>query len=405
MDSNTRSQLDKLVQLELAGIVELRHDLHAHPQVGYEETYASGRVQEALQAAGVPFQVVATTGVVGWILPRDESKAGEKAIGMRADMDALPIQEETGLPYASSFPGFMHACGHDGNTAMLVGAATILARMRDRLPRPVKLFFQPAEEGGAGAKRMIDAGAMGREVGGVEVGAMFAQHAKAEVQAGRFGVCVGPSGARSDEIHFNIVGRGSHAARPESARDPIVAAAAVVMNLQTVVSRSIRGMDQAVVTIGQIHGGTKDNIIPPSVRMSGTVRTYDDQVAATVHRRIEEITRQTAAAMGCEGNVEIREGYPVTCNDTAAARYAIQTAREVVGADRVVEVPPTMGAEDFSYFQQRVPGCMINIGMHPPGQDYPGVHTPQFDFNDDVAANGVKLFCLLALNTEQLPKH
>lgn len=404
MNRQNHNQLDKLIASELAGIIELRHDLHAHPQVGYEETHASGRVREKLQAAGVPFQTgVATTGVVGWILPQDNSKADEKAIGLRADMDALPMQEETGLPYASTLGGFMHACGHDGNTAMLVGAAIVLSRLRDQLPRPVKLFFQPAEEGGAGALRMIQAGAMGADVGGVEVGAMFGQHAKVQVQSGRFGICIGPSGARSDEIHFNITGRGSHAARPEEARDPIVAAAAVVMNLQSIVSRNVKAMDSAVVSIGQIHGGTKDNIIPPSVYMSGTVRTFDDEVAGTVLRRIEEITSQTAAAMGCTGELEVRGGYPVTRNDPAAARYAIGAAEKVVGPDNVVEVPPAMGAEDFSYFAQRVPACIVNIGMATPGKDYPGVHTPHFDFNDEVIHIGIKLFCLLALRAEELP--
>lgn len=403
MDANVLETLDGLIAAELPRMVELRHDLHAHPQLGYEETYASARVQEHLKQAGVPFQApVATTGVVGWILPDDKARGDAKAVGLRGDMDALPIQEETGLPYASQNPGLAHACGHDGHTAMLVGAARVLAKMRRHLPRPVKLFFQPAEEGGAGALKMVQAGALGRDIGGLEVAMMFALHAKADIQTGKFAVAVGPCCAQCNEITITVTGQGGHAARPETLRDPIVAAAAVIMNLQSIVSRNVRPLDAAVVSISQIHAGSKNNIIPPSVCLNGTVRTLDDAVAQMVFRRMEEIVAQTAAAMGCAGLLQVHEGFPVTRNDARAARYASEAAGQVSGPANVLEVGPGMGAEDFSYFAQRVAACFIWVGMKPPGGTFPNAHTAQFDFNDQMLGPGMKLLCLLALNSDHL---
>ncbi len=403
MDAALARELDALVGSVLPQIVALRHDLHAHPQTSYEETYASSRVQEALASAGIPFQAgIAQTGVVGWILPTGSPRQGSgRAVLLRADMDALPMQEETGLPYASTFPGFMHACGHDGNTAMLVGAATVLARLKDRLPRPVKLLFQPAEEGGAGALRMIEAGALERTIGGVEVGCALALHARGDLPLGCFGTREGAFGARSDEIRITITGRGCHAARPELGADPIVAAAAVVMNLHTIVSRNVPPTDTAVVSLGQVHGGSKDNIIPPVVELNGTVRTFRDEITRLVHGRIEEVVSRTASALGCRGEVRVVEGYPVLVNDPTLTRRALGVVREMLGDDRMIELPPSMGAEDFAFFAQRVPGCLLDIGMRPPDRaEYPGVHTPQFDFRDEALPLGVKLLCLLALDEE-----
>ena len=403
MDAALTRKLDKMIASELAGIVALRHDLHAHPQVSYQEKYAASRVQEALTRAGVPFQAgVAKTGVVGWIMPETAARRLASAVPLRADMDALPIQEETRLPYASQFPGLMHACGHDGNTAMLVGAATVLSRLRDRLPRPVKLLFQPAEEGGAGAAAMIRQGALDKTIGGVKAALAFALHAKGDIPLGTFGTRAGPFGARADQIQITITGRGCHAARPEFGADPIAAASAVVMNLHTVVSRNVPAVESAVVTIGQIHGGSKDNIIPEKVVMGGTVRTFKDSVTRTVHRRIREVVERTAAAMGCQGEFRLLEGYPVLANDPALTGLAMAVARQVVGDGNVIELPLSMGAEDFSFIAQKMPSCMLDIGMCPPGRkSYPGVHTPTFDFRDEALPLGIKLLCLLALGPEE----
>ena len=403
MDPAAVKEVDRIIASELPGVVALRHDLHAHPQVGFQETYASRRVQEALSREGIAFQAgIATTGVVGWIAPDDPARRSAKGVLLRADMDALPMQEETGLPYASTFPGVMHSCGHDGNTAMLVGAAAVLARLREHLPRPVKFLFQPAEEGGAGAEKMLQAGALDSAFGGFDAGMAFALHAKADLPLGTFGACPGPFGARADEIHLSVTGPGGHAARPEKTADPVVAAAAIIMNLQTVVSRNLAARDAAVLTVASIHGGSKDNIIPPAVEMAGTVRAFDDAVAAIVHRRIEEITRQTAALMGCQGQVRIKEGYPVLINDPALTRYACAVAEQAAGAGKVVAIPPSMGAEDFAYFRRRSPVAMLDIGMCPPGRDsYPYVHSPQFDFHDDALPLGIKFLCLAALRSDE----
>lgn len=393
------AEMEKLLKEKLPEIVELRHDLHAHPQIYFEETYAAEKVQKILSALGIQcIAGVAKTGVVGWVLPEDHEARKKPAIGLRADMDALPMQEETGLPYTSIWPQRMHACGHDGNTAVLCGAAMVLAGLKRHLPCPVKFFFQPAEELGDGAKAMISEGAMTKEMGGVEVDRMFALHANPGLKIGQVGTRSGPLCARADEMKIMVSGQGGHAAKPESARDPILAAAAIIQNLQSVVSRNVGAQESAVVTIGQIHGGTKSNIIPEVVNLSGTIRTFDGDITEDVLQRVKEVVEFTAKAMGCVGAFEVIHSLPLTRNDPKLTENCIKVARQVFGENNVIEVKRTMGAEDFCYFSNAVPGCMLDVGVCPPGSEsYPGLHNDKFDYSDETLCVGVKLLCSLVL--------
>ncbi|MDA0837009.1 MAG: amidohydrolase [Planctomycetota bacterium] len=394
------AELERLIGEELPSLIELRHDLHAHPQLGFEETYASAAVQEELRKIDIPFQHgLGKTGVVGWIVPEGADRASG-AIGLRADMDALPILEETGLPYASQHEGKMHACGHDGHTTVLVGASRVLAKLKNRLPRPVKLLFQPAEEGYGGAVNMIEEGALDESTGGIGVSMLFGLHGDPRNEVGHFSTRPGAYLAATDAIAINIVGRGGHAAMPHFTADPIVAASQVVTALQSVVARNVDPIQSAVVTIGAIHGGDAFNVIPAEVTMVGTIRTFDTDTRDLVHRRIKEIVEQTAAGMGCTGELKLTGlHYPAVLNDAAAASYAIAVARNTLGEANVDgDAPPIMGGEDFSFYGAAVPSCFAFIGVRPPRQaTYPGLHTSKFDFTDDAIRVGVKLMCGFAL--------
>jgi len=381
----------------LERVTQWRHDLHAHPQTNYEETYASELVRRELAAMGVDFAgPLAETGVVGWILPQDPAAAQRDAVALRADMDALPLAEETHRPWASQHEGFMHACGHDGHTAMLLGAAAVLAGLRDRLPRPVKLLFQPAEEGGAGARALIEAGALSADVGGCAVGAVFGQHGSPLIDLGHVGVREGPDHARVDTLQVTLRGHGGHGARPHESRDPVLAAAHVITALQSVVSRNVDPVDAAVVSVCSVHAGRTSNVIPASAELVGTIRTYEDATAALVHGRIRAVCEGVAGSLGCEADVRITEVYPVNVNDAAAVERARQAAG-FLGDGGVVESPRTMGAEDFAFYGRQVPSCFVVLGLRPPGGTWPNLHSPQFDFNDAALPFGIRLHCELAL--------
>ena len=392
------------IESQQSHIVELRHDLHAHPQVAFEETYASELIQRELTDVGVPFQAgLATTGVVGWLLPTDPAAAKRKAIALRADIDALAMGEETDLPYASQNPGCMHACGHDGHTAILLGVARVLADMRDALPRPVKFFFQPAEEGGGGAKYLIADGALDADVGGCEVGAAFALHGFPIVPQGNVAVRSGEFMARVDAFRMTIDGHGAHAAAPHLSCDPILAAAQIVTALQSILGRNVNALDKAVLSITVLRAGTASNVIPATAEILGTIRSFKDNIAELVKRRVVEISTNLAKGLGCEADIDFFHNYPQTVNDETATAFFHAVAADTLGADHVDEAPLCMGAEDFSYYSQRVPGCFarLGLGQPEPGKN-PSLHNSTFDFNDDAIPVGMRIFCELALRSGEL---
>jgi hippurate hydrolase len=397
MSKITRKELEKLVAKEVPSLTEVRHDLHAHPQIMFQETYASGLVQKELTRLGIPFEAgVAKTGVVAWIVP-DGKKSPRAAIALRADMDALPITEENALPYASQNPGFMHACGHDGHTTMLLGAARVLAQLRSTLPRPVKLIFQPAEEVGAGGAQVVEAGALDKRIGGLQADRAFALHGSPEMELGTLGVIPGPTMAAADFFTITLTGRGGHGARPSAAIDPVVAGAHLIMALQTVVSRNVDPLAMGVLSICNIHAGQAQNVIPEKVTLGGTVRCFEPDVGQKIRARLQEITENTAKAFGCRCEVDMRSVYPVMVNEPQFTEHVRTACRAMLGDDVVVATQPRTGSEDFAYYGQKVPACYAFLGLSAKGQPLPGLHHPKFNFNDKALAMGIRALCGVAL--------
>jgi len=399
----TDADLGTRIQAELGELVAIRHDLHRHPELSYQERRTSELVARELRAVGVEVKtgLAGGTGVLGY-LPATEGGSGP-AVALRADMDALPIEETTGKPYASATPGVMHACGHDGHTAILLGTARVLAKLPHR-SRPVTFVFQPAEEGGGGGERMCDEGCLLGETGGglgERVGAIFGLHGWTSVPLGSVSTRPGPLLAATDDFEITIRGVGGHAAYPHLARDPIVAAAAVVTALQTIASRSVSPLDSVVCTVGRIAGGSANNIIPDAVELIGTVRTLRAETRALARARVLECVEHAAAAHGCRAEIAYNEGYPVTSNDAALTDAFFRVAKGALGESRVRLAPePGMGGEDFSYYGRHVPACFFLLGLLPPGADAATVaqlHQPGFDFNDDAIATGVATMCALAM--------
>jgi amidohydrolase len=357
-------------------LVELRRDLHAHPELGFEEVRTSGIVTERLAKAGLEVRTgVARTGVIGVL---KGGKSG-RTVMVRADIDALPILEAENRPYRSQTAGVMHACGHDGHTAIAVVLAEVLAGLRTELPGSVVFAFQPAEEITAGALPMIEAGVMDSP----KVDAVVGLHLWNDLPAGVVGVRAGPIFAAMDRIHLTIEGKGGHGGIPHQAADPIVASAHVVTALQTIVSRETSPLDAAVVTLGTISGGTAFNIIPDRVELQGTVRTFTKEVRERTLRRISEIATGTATALRCRATVNSQFGCPPVRNDVAVTDLVRRVAVDAVGASHVVEMEPTTGADDMAYFLERAPGCYFVVGSANRERGLDGRHhTAQFDFDE-----------------------
>ncbi|MFH1418807.1 MAG: M20 family metallopeptidase [Planctomycetota bacterium] len=380
------------IEAVLPAVVDLRHALHAHPELGFEERQTARRVLDRLEAIdNLRIQTgVAGTGIVATL---NAHKPGP-CVALRADMDALPIQEENDLPYASKIPGRMHACGHDGHMSCLVGAAEVLARIADDLPGKVKFIFQPAEEGGGGGRAMCKAGVLEEP----KVDAIFALHGWPDLPFGTVGTRPGAILASQDRWSITIYGKGAHAAWPHHGIDPIVAASQVVTTLQTIVSRSTDPLDSVVVTVGRFHAGTAGNIIPDSAELEGTIRALNESSRAKSISLIEQIAEQTALAFSARADVQIQPGYPVLVNDEHAADLVQQTAREALGPDKVVEgFPPCMGAEDFAFYAERIPAAFWCLGVGRGEVDTrPQLHQTNFDFPDDALPIGIRMHCELA---------
>lgn len=395
-------KLRSMIRDELPGVIAIRRDLHAHPELAYQENRTSGVVAAELARLGIRHKTgVATTGVIGYIPPTSSEGSSRGTIALRADMDALPILERTGAAYASRTPGIMHACGHDGHTANLLGVARVLTKMPHR-PRGVLLVFQPAEEGGAGGRRMCEEGALRGESGGglgEPVEQMFGLHGWPQYTLGVVGSRPGPLLASTDNFHVKVVGEQAHAAYPQLGADPIVAAAHIITALQTIASRNVSPQDSIVVTVAQINAGMASNIIPRALTFIGTMRTVRKEMRELGRKRFYEIAQQTAAAMDCRAEIEWHEGYPVTHNDPGMTEKFFRVAEKALGSARVQLVPhPTMGGEDFSYYGQHVPACFFVLGVKPPGvEKYPSLHQPEYDFNDEALATGMEVMVRLAV--------
>jgi amidohydrolase len=374
---------------------QIRRDLHAHPELCYEEQRTSDVVADKLTEWGIPvIRGLGLTGVVGII----KNGNSPRAIGLRADMDALPMQEINTFAHASRHPGKMHACGHDGHTAMLLGAAKHLAENRN-FDGTVYLVFQPAEEGGAGAKRMIEDGLFER----CPMDAIYGMHNWPGIPAGHMSVVEGPMMASSNEFYVTVKGKGAHAAQPHKGVDPVMTAVQIAQSWQTIISRQKSPLDTAVLSITQIHAGSATNVIPDEAKMVGTVRTFTTQVLDLIEQRMEEIATHTAAAFGAEVDFKFRRNYPPLVNHAKETRFAVEVMKAVVGADKVDDnVEPTMGAEDFAYFLQAKPGCYIFIGNgegdHRDGGHGLGpcvLHNGSYDFNDNLLPVGASFWVKL----------
>jgi hippurate hydrolase len=359
-------------------LVALRRDLHAHPEIGFEEVRTSGIVAGLLEGYGVRVhRGLGGTGLVGVLEGRS---ANGRRIGLRADMDALPIEEATNLPYRSTVPGKMHACGHDGHTTMLVGAARYLAETRD-FDGTALFIFQPAEEGLGGARAMIADGLFER----FPCDELYAIHNAPHGPFGLFHVRPGPAMAAADFFDIRITGRGAHAAQPNRGIDPILVASALAQGMQSIVSRNADPLKAAVVSITQIHAGAAYNVIPESAHLAGTVRTFDADVRVMIAERIRALAAGIAAAYGAQIDVEIRDVFSVLNNSPAQAAAAAEAATELFGAENVdAEATPRMGSEDFADMVARVPGAYAWIG----GTPGPGLHNAAFDFDDRIIPLG-----------------
>lgn len=372
--------VDTITALQ-AEITEWRRDLHANPELLYDVHRTAAFVVEKLSAFGCDEIVtgIGKTGVVGVI--RGKANRNGRVIGLRADMDALPIQEDTGLPYASKVPGKMHACGHDGHTAMLLGAAKRLATTRN-FEGTVVTVFQPAEEGGAGGKAMCDDGLMGR----FGIQEIYAMHTEPGLPIGQFATAAGPLGASADGFRINVEGKGTHGADPHTGIDPLVVSANILLALQTIVARNIDPLKCGVVSVGALNGGKAGNVIPQTVEMVGTTRAYEPEVRDLLQRRVTEIAENVAKAYGAIATVNYRRMYPPTVNHARQTEFAVRVARSIVGDGNVeAQHKPLMGSEDFAFMLEERPGNIMLIG----NGDSAGVHHPAFDFNDAAIPFGV----------------
>ncbi len=369
-------------------ITAWRQEIHSNPELQYDVHETAANVASKLEAFGCDEVVtgIGRTGVVGII--HGKKNDSNYCVGLRADMDALPIQEVRDLPYKSKTPGKMHACGHDGHTAMLLGAAKYLAETRN-FNGSVAVIFQPAEEGGAGGKAMVDDGMMER----FNICEVYGMHNLPGLNVGEFAIRPGPIMAATDEFHIHITGKGAHAAMPHLGNDPIVIGSQIVTGLQTIVARNASPFESLVVTVTKFNAGTAMNVIPETVEIAGTIRSLDEEARQLGMTRLRQIAEGYGAANNAEVKVSIHEGYPVTSNHPDETERAVQIASEVAGGDKVdPQREPTMGGEDFSYMLLERPGAFIFIG----NGDTAGLHHPEYDFNDQAIPYGTSYWAKLA---------
>ena len=391
-------RVDQLTQTVMPSVIEWRRDIHAHPELGNREERTAAKVAEHLRAIGVD-QIktgVAHHGVVALIRGRQKGPT----VALRADMDALPIVEQTGLPFASQNPGVMHACGHDTHTAMLLGVASVLAQLRAQIPGSVKLIFQPAEEGvpageTGGASLMVQENVLADP----EVAAIFAMHVNPELTTGTLGYRPGAAMAASDYFEVTVTGKQSHAAMPWQGVDSIVTTAAIITAIQTIHSRGIDARKPSVVSVGVVQGGTAWNIIPAQVTLKGTIRTYDAEVRAKVFEQLRRIVEHTALAHGATAQVSFRSYGPAVWNDPQLGQRMKPTLLRTAGPQNVIETEPMMGSEDFAFFAEKKPGLYYWLGVRNKQSPTTGaLHTPTLVVDEAALPLGVRTLASLALD-------
>ncbi len=376
-------------------LTEWRQDIHMHPELGLEEHRTSAIVAEKLASWGIEVTTgIAGTGVVGTL----RNGTSPRAIGIRADMDALPMEELNDFAHKSQNPGRMHACGHDGHTTMLLGAARYLAETRN-FDGTVHFIFQPAEENAGGGRLMVEQGLFTR----FPCDMVFGAHNDTSLPVGTMTSVAGPQSAASDRFIITISGKGGHAARPHKAIDPVIIGSQVVLALQSVVARRTDPLDSAVLSITQFHAGSAHNVIPDSAMLSGTVRTLKPHVRDEIERLIPLVVHATCAANEAHAEIDYKRGYPSVINDEAASDRAALAGAALFGADKVIRSrPPGMGGEDFSYMAQVVPGCFVRFGQANGDKGAVGVHHPRYDFNDEILPLGASYWS--ALVEQELPR-
>jgi hippurate hydrolase len=380
----TRGAPMRVMGLEYQDVVEWRRDIHAHPELQFEVLRTAALVASKLTEFGCDEVVtgIGRTGVVGVI--HGKKRGHGKVVALRADMDALPIEEETGALWASKTKGVMHACGHDGHTAMLLGAARELARTRE-FDGTAVVVFQPAEEGGGGGKAMVDDGLMDR----FRIAEIYAMHTEPDLPIGHFATASGPLGASADGFRIKIDGKGAHGASPEVSIDPLVVGANIILALQTIVSRNVHPRQCAVVTVGWMKGGNAGNVIPQSAEMGGTTRTFDPTTRDLIEARLTAIAEKVAEAYGATATVTYKRMFPPTVNHGNQTAFAADAARSLVGAANVKDnMEPLMGSEDFAFMLEARPGNIMLIG----NGGGAGLHDANFDFNDDAIPFGIAYF-------------
>jgi amidohydrolase len=370
-------------------IIQIRRDLHRMPETAYTEKKTSAYVADYLRNEGLEVRTgLAQHGVVGLM----KANRPGPTLMVRADMDALPIQEETGLPFASAHKGIMHACGHDAHMAMALGAATVISQLKDNLQGNIKFLFQPAEEGPGGAKPMIEAGVMENPKVDYSLGC----HVWPDLPEGTIGVKPGPFMAAMDRFDLRIIGKGGHGAMPHQCVDALEVGTQVVNALQRIVSRQMDPLEPTVVTVGTFHAGTGFNIIPDEAILSGTTRTFNSDIWGSWKERIAKIIGGVCDSMGASYELKYSQGYPATINDESMAEAVRRSAEKVVGRDQVVEPKRTLGGEDFAFYLQRSKGCYFALGVGRPGGT--PVHNSRFDFREDLMLLGVETYCHTALD-------
>ena len=385
--------IESLVRGIVPVATDLRHDLHAHPELCFEEHQTARHILDRLH--NLPALNI-TTGVAGTgiVATLNGDKPG-RCVALRADMDALPIQEETGLPYASKHEGKMHACGHDGHVSCLFGAAAVLTQIAADLPGKVKFIFQPAEEGGGGGRAMCEAGVLNDP----DVDAIFGLHGWPGLAFGTIGTRSGPILASQDRWTLTVHGKGGHAAWPHQSIDPIVVASHIVTALQTIVSRSTDPLNAVVVTVGEFHAGTASNIIPDTAKLTGTLRALNENDRTRAAEQLRQIAEQIAQSLGASATFELHCGYPVLVNDATAAAFVREVADDVIGSQNVIsDMAPVMGAEDFAFFAERIPAAFWCLGVRKSDDSsQPQLHQSTYDFPDDALALGIRLHCEIAM--------